>query len=314
MGFDIIATSKYLPKNIVSNVDLEKIVDTSDEWIYERTGIKNRHYSDGESTVDLAYKAAFELIERSNIDREKIRAIIVPTFSPDYLTPSVSCLLQEKLNLSEDIFAFDINAACSGFIYALKLADGILDGMKDDEYLLIAGAECISKVLDFEDRTTCILFGDGSGCVLLKKNNDKKSIFSIGARGGKSELSCAGVNKLGLKPFVQMDGKSVFRFATRTMTACIFDVLDKSGISKDDLDYVVCHQANKRIIDYAQKKLGIAKERFYVNIEKYGNTSSASIPIALAEMDENNLLKRGMKILLVGFGGGLTWGGTLIEW
>ncbi len=314
MGFDIIATSKYLPNKAVSNFDLEKIVDTTDEWIINRTGIKNRYYSDGESTVDMGYNAALQVIEKSGIDREQIRAIIVPTFSPDYMSPSVSCLLQERLKLSENIFAFDINAACSGFIYALKLAEGILASIREDEYLMIVGTECISKVLDFEDRSTCILFGDGSGAVLLRRNDKKKSVFSVGARGGLAELSCAGVNKLGLQPLVKMDGKSVFRFATRTMTACILDVLDKSGVSKYDLDYVVCHQANKRIIEYAQKKLDIPKERFYVNIERYGNTSSASIPIALAEMDEKDLLKRGMKILLVGFGGGLTWGGTLIEW
>ncbi len=314
MGFDILCVSKYLPERKVSNFDLEKIVDTSDEWIFNRTGIRNRYHSDDESTVDLAYNAALKLIEKSGVDKEKIRTLIVPTFTPDYMTPSVACLLQEKLELSENIFAFDMNAACSGFIYALKLADGILNSMEDDEYLMIVGSEYTSKFLNFEDRGTCILFGDGAGAALLKKNNTKNYVFSIGAKGGAGDLSCAGINKMGLEPYIKMDGKGVFRFATRTMTSCLFDVLDKTGVSKHDVDYVVCHQANSRIIEYAQKKLGLPKERFYMNIEQYGNTSSASIPIALAEMDEKNLLKRGMKILMVGFGGGLTWGGTLIEW
>lgn len=313
MGFEIVATGSYLPKKTVTNFDLEQKMDTSDEWIFSRTGIKERRYVEHETTEDLGFYAAEKAIERSGISKEKIKALIVPTFSPDYLTPSVSCLLQQRLGLREDILALDINAACSGFLYALKIADSLLLTMKEEEYVLVVGTEVISKLLNFEDRGTSILFGDGAGAALLRKK-EGEVFFSVGARGAKKELGCAGVNNQGLKPQVYMEGKEVFRFATWAIVECIQDVLKKSAVSKEDVDYIVCHQANQRIINYAIKKLELPEAKFYGNIERYGNTSSASIPIVLNEMVENDLLKKGMKVLLVGFGGGLTWGGLLMEW
>ncbi len=314
MGFDIVATGNCVPKTAVSNFDLEKIVDTSDEWIFTRTGIRQRFFAGEETTEDLGFGAAKKVLENAGIEKNKIKAIIVPTFTADYMTPSVACLLQTRLHLSENILALDINAACSGFIYALKIADGLFTGMEEESYILIVGTEVISKLLNFEDRGTCILFGDGAGAVLLKKNSKKQSIFSVGSKGTKTELGCPGIHKDGLKPQVYMDGKAVFRFATTTIVRCIEEILKNSGTKKEEIDCIVCHQANSRIIDYAQKKLDIPKEKFYMNIHSYGNTSSASIPIALAEMNEQGMLKKGMKVLMVGFGGGFTWGGTLIEW
>lgn len=313
MGFEIVATGSYLPKKTVTNFDFEQRMDTSDEWIYSRTGIKERRYVEDETTEDLGFYAAKAVIEKSGVAKEKIRALLVPTFTSDYLTPSVACLLQRRLELPEDLFALDINGACSGFLYGLKIADSLLCTMEEDEYILVVGSEVISKLLNFEDRGTSILFGDGAGAVLVKKRKGN-AVFSVGSRGTAKELGCAGVNRQGLKPQVYMDGKEVFRFATSAVIQCIEDVLKKADISKETPDYIICHQANWRIIDYVRKKLDLPSEKFYGNIERYGNTSSASIPIVLDEMSEKGLLKKGMRVLLVGFGGGLTWGGTLLEW
>lgn len=313
MGFDIVATGRALPKKRVSNFDLEKIVETSDEWIFERTGIRNRHYREEETTASLGAEAAEKAIQKAGIDKGEIGAILVPTFTADFLTPSTACLIQEKLGLSEEIFALDMNAACSGFVYALRVAEGLFSTMVEEKYILVVGSEVISKVLDFTDRGSCILFGDGAGAVLLKKNAEKKILFSVGAKGGCEELGCKFTVNEG-NPYLYMDGKAVFRFATTVVPACVTDVLRKSEVEKEEVDFVVCHQANSRIIDTAAKRLGIPREKFYVNIEEYGNTSSASIPIALDEMVEKGLLKRGMKVAMVGFGGGLTWGGVLVEW
>lgn len=314
MGFDILATGRALPKKRVSNFDLEKIVETSDEWIEQRTGIQFRYYREDESTVSLGAEAARKTIEKAGIDKSEIGAILVPTFTPDYLTPSTACLIQRELGLEESIFALDVNAACSGFIYALRLAEGLFATMDEEKYILVVGSEVISRVLDFTDRGTCILFGDGAGGVLLQKNEKKKSIFSVGAKGGAEELGCKFSVKDEGNPYLYMDGKAVFRFATSTIPSCVNDVLEKSGVDREEIDFVVCHQANRRIIESAAKKLRMPLEKFYVNISEYGNTSSASIPIALDEMAEKGMLERGMKIVMVGFGGGLTWGGVLVTW
>ena len=281
----------------MTNEDFVSKIDTTDEWIVSRTGIECRRYVENQTTADLG-----------------VLAVIVATFTPDYLTPSVACLIQQQLQLPEDILSLDINGACSGFIYGMMLCDSLLTSFSEDEYILLIGTEVISKLLNFEDRGTCILFGDGAGAVILKKREGALGYFSVGSRGTSKELGCFGVDGKGSKPQVYMNGKEVFRFATATIVQCIEDVIEKNRVQKEEIDYVVCHQANKRIIDYAQKKSKISSEKFYVNIAEYGNTSSASIPIALDEMAEKNLLQRGMKVLMVGFGGGLTWGGTLIEW
>lgn len=313
MGFEIVATGSYLPQRVVTNVELEQRMDTSDEWIFSRTGIKERRYVREETTEDLGFYAAKLAIEDFGIAKEKIKALIVATFTPDYLTPSVACLLQRRLGLSEQLMAFDLNAACSGFVYGLKIADALFSSIREEEYILLIGTEVISKLLNFEDRGTGILFGDGAGAVLLRKKNGE-AFFSIGTRGSKEVLGCGGINQQDLKAQVYMEGKEVFRFATWAMVECICDLLKKSNTSKEEVDYIICHQANQRIINYAQKKLNLSEEVFYGNIKHYGNTSSASIPIILDEMLRKGKLQRGMKILLVGFGAGLTWGGSLIQW
>lgn len=314
MSFEVVSTGRYVPEKVVTNEDFVSKIDTTDEWIVSRTGIECRRYVENQTTADLGVLAAQKAIENGNIPKEKIKAVIVATFTPDYLTPSVACLIQQQLQLPEDILSLDINGACSGFIYGMMLCDSLLTSFSEDEYILLIGTEVISKLLNFEDRGTCILFGDGAGAVILKKREGALGYFSVGSRGTSKELGCFGVDGKGSKPQVYMNGKEVFRFATATIVQCIEDVIEKNRVQKEEIDYVVCHQANKRIIDYAQKKSKISSEKFYVNIAEYGNTSSASIPIALDEMAEKNLLQRGMKVLMVGFGGGLTWGGTLIEW
>lgn len=314
MSFEVVSTGRYVPEKVVTNEDFVSKIDTTDEWIVSRTGIECRRYVENQTTADLGVLAAQKTIEKGNIPKEKIKAVIVATFTPDYLTPSVACLIQQQLQLPEDILSLDINGACSGFIYGMMLCDSLLTSFSEDEYILLIGTEVISKLLNFEDRGTCILFGDGAGAVILKKREGALGYFSVGSRGTSKELGCFGVDGNGSKPQVYMNGKEVFRFATATIVQCIEDVIEKNRVQKEEIDYVVCHQANKRIIDYAQKKSKISSEKFYVNIAEYGNTSSASIPIALDEMAEKNLLQRGMKVLMVGFGGGLTWGGTLIEW
>ena len=314
MSFEVVSTGRYVPEKVVTNEDFVSKIDTTDEWIVSRTGIECRRYVENQTTADLGVLAAQKAIEKGNIPKEKIKAVIVATFTPDYLTPSVACLIQQQLQLPEDILSLDINGACSGFIYGMMLCDSLLTSFSEDEYILLIGTEVISKLLNFEDRGTCILFGDGAGAVILKKREGALGYFSVGSRGTSKELGCFGVDGKGSKPQVYMNGKEVFRFATATIVQCIEDVIEKNRVLKEEIDYVVCHQANKRIIDYAQKKSKISSEKFYINIAEYGNTSSASIPIALDEMAEKNLLQRGMKVLMVGFGGGLTWGGTLIEW
>lgn len=314
MSFEVVSTGRYVPEKVVTNEDFVSKIDTTDEWIVSRTGIECRRYVENQTTADLGVLAAQKAIEKGNIPKEKIKAVIVATFTPDYLTPSVACLIQQQLQLPEDILSLDINGACSGFIYGMMLCDSLLTSFSEDEYILLIGTEVISKLLNFEDRGTCILFGDGAGAVILKKREGALGYFSVGSRGTSKELGCFGVDGKGRKPQVYMNGKEVFRFATATIVQCIEDVIEKNRVQKEEIDYVVCHQANKRIIDYAQKKSKISSEKFYVNIAEYGNTSSASIPIALDEMVEKNLLQRGVKVLMVGFGGGLTWGGTLIEW
>ena len=314
MSFEVVSTGRYVPERIVTNEDFVKKIDTTNEWIVSRTGIERRHYVENQTTTDLGVLSAQKAIEKGNIPKERIKAVIVATFTPDYLTPSVACLIQQQLQLPEDILALDINGACSGFIYGMMICDSLLMSFSEEEYILLIGTEVISKVLNFEDRGTCILFGDGAASAILKKREGALGHFSVGSRGTSKELGCIGVDGKGSKSQVYMNGKDVFRFATISIVQCIEDVLKKNKVQKEEIDYVVCHQANKRIIDYAQKKSNIPAEKFYVNIGEYGNTSSASIPIALDEMVEKNLLQRGMKVLLVGFGGGLTWGGTLIEW
>lgn len=309
-GIDLVSTGRAIPGNIITNDDLSKIVDTSDEWITSRTGIKQRNFCKGEKNWNLAYEAASKAIDKAGINKDEIGLLIVATFTPDYQTPSVSCVLQEKLGLPSGIVAFDINAACSGFLYGLKVAASLIEG-QDKPYALVIGSEQISTRLDMTDRNTCVLFGDGAGAAIIKKNDNKKFIGILGSEGNVEALGCEGHGSD--KPYVYMDGKKVFKFAVQNITKVAKQVLEEVNLAVDDIDYVVCHQANERIIRSVQKFLDVPEEKLYINIYNYGNTSAASIPIVLDEMNEKGLLKTGTKVLCVGFGAGFTWGGVLLE-
>ena len=304
-GLEILATGRGIPGNVVTNDDLSKIVDTNDEWISTRTGIKCRQFCGAEETNwQLALQAAETAIHHAKIDRKEIGLLIVATFTPDYATPSIACILQKELGLSHHIIAFDLNAACSGFLYGIGVAHSMMQDV-EKPYALVIGSEQISSRLNMEDRNTCVLFGDGAGAVILKKS-DKKFYSVLGAEGNVDILNCD-------KNGVFMDGKTVFKTAVRTIPHIAEKLLIKSGLTMDDVDYVVCHQANLRIIKSVIKQLNAPEEKFYINIERYGNTSAASIPIALDEMKEKGMLAPGKKIMCVGFGAGVTYGGFLME-
>lgn len=312
----------YAPSNIITNDHLSKLVDTNDEWIFSRTGIRERRISTGEDTSDIAVKAALDAMDHGNVLPEDIDLIIVATVTPDMFTPSVACLVQKEINAVNAV-AFDINAACSGFMYAVDIATAMMRTLNYSTALVI-GAETLSKSLNWEDRGTCVLFGDGGGAAILSTSTEKGVINSYSkAEGDKGD--CLTMGALSVKnPYVEtveekfqkieMDGRAVFKFATRVIPESINKVLEGTGYKIDDIKYIVPHQANVRIIDFSSRKLGVDKEKFYVNLDRYGNTSSASIPIALNELVKGNKLQKGDKIILVGFGAGLTYGAILIEW
>ena len=318
----IICFESYVPEKIITNDELSNIVDTSHECIYTRTGISKRRISTVENTSDLAINVGKALIKSSNIEPEDIDIIIVATITPDHLTPSTACIVQGAIG-AKNALAFDINVACSGFVYALSVADKFL---KSGLYktALVVGAETLSKIVDWSDRGTCVLFGDGSGGALLVASEDENSII---AEDLKADGTCwqaitggsIGINNTFIKdkkenPFyLQMNGRDVFKFATKTVPKSVQQVLDKSNLSLDDIKYIVPHQANLRIVEVVAKKLEVDLDKFYLNLQDYGNTSAASIPIALAEMSKKGILKKDDKIIITGFGGGLTWASMLIK-
>lgn len=322
-GLKINGIGAYAPSLIVNNNELSKIVDTNDEWIRTRTGIVERRISEGEDTSEIAVKAALKALKRSNLKGEEIDLIVVATVTPDNYFPSVACIVQKEIKAS-NAMAFDINAACSGFVFATNIAYSMMKSNGEIRNALIIGAETLSKAINWEDRSTCVLFGDGGGAMVLSRTDDKESKFyfynkSVGEKGdclymGAEEVDNPFVaNKIDKYHKISMDGGEVFKFATHAICKAINKVVEESGISLDEIGYIIPHQANYRIIEYTAKKMKIPFEKFYLNLDRYGNTSSASIPLALNEMYERNLLKEGMKIIVVGFGGGLTYGSALIE-
>ena len=313
-------TGRAVPKKILTNDDLTKIVDTSDEWITSRTGIKNRHISVTETTLDLAYEAAQNAIDKSSITNDDIEMVIVATVTPDHAFPSVGNLLQKKLGLKE-VPTFDINAACSGFIYALNLADKLIKSGAY-QHILIIGAETLTRLTDWSDRNTCVLFGDGAGAMVISKSEEDRILdIIVGSRSDDNlHLKCDNAklkdphkNEVSMQDHIYMNGREVFKFATRVMPNTIEALLEDTQISKDDLDLVVAHQANQRIIEKASKDVNIPMDKMYLNIHNYGNTSAASVPIAIDEAIEKGVLKRGMTFITVAFGGGFTYGGALIK-
>lgn len=308
-GIRIVATGKALPKKKITNEDLSHLVETNDEWIRTRTGITSRYQCEGESCISLAVEAAKNALEKANIDQNEIGLIIVATSSGDYILPSVACMVQKELGMDEEVMSFDLSAACTGFLYGVGVARGLLHSM-EKKYALVIGSEELSRIMDYSDRGTCILFGDGAGAAIVELA-DKTFYQKSWTRGNKEALYCEGLGKE--DRFIRMDGKAVFRFAVSALAGGIKDVLEKHQITMDEIDYVVCHQANMRIIDHVKKKFKGYEDKFFINIENLGNTSAASIPIALDDLFEQGALKEGNKIIAVGFGAGLTWSTMLLE-
>ena len=305
-GIKIVATGRALPQKVVTNDDLSRLVDTSDEWISTRTGIRQRYFCEEETCQSLAILAAKRAVEKAEIDKKQIGLVIVATATGDYAFPSVACMVQNALGLETEVLAFDLSAACSGFLYGLGVCRSVLSG-QDKKYALLIGSEQMSRILDMEDRSTCVLFGDGAAAAVLtlEENEFYQKAWSD---GNDEVLSCKGV---GYKnQHLLMEGSKVFKFAVKAIAQGIDEILEKAGKTIKDIDYVVCHQANERIIDHVSRKYKGVK--FYKNMDRYANTSAASIPIALDEMYEKGMLKSGMKIILVGFGAGFTWSSAIL--
>lgn len=307
-GIHIVATGKAVPARTVTNDDLSRTVDTSDEWIRTRTGIRQRHICEEETCISLAADAAGKALLQAGIDKEQIGYVVVATTTPDYAFPSVACMVQKKLELSSEVMAFDISAACSGFLYGLNICRSLLMTGKK-KYALLIGSEQMSRITDFTDRSTCVLFGDGAGAVLLEAD-DSLFVHRAWSDGNSEVLFCKGVGNP--DAFIKMDGGQVFKFAVKVIKEGIDAVLLEAALTMEDIDYVVCHQANERIIDHVSKKYGENKEKFFMNIAGYANTSAASIPIALDDMMKEQKLEKGMKIICVGFGAGFTWSSALL--
>ena len=314
----IIGTGSYLPEKILTNQDLESIVDTNDSWIRTRTGIEQRHIAaDNEMASDLAVNACLKAIESADISVDKIDLIIVATTTPDMTFPSTACILQNKLGM-KDCPAFDVQAVCSGFVYALATADMFIRAGKY-KTALVVGTEIYSRLLDWSDRSTCVLFGDGAGAVLITKS-DQPGILSshLHANGSYyNSLSLPGKNSHGKiqgNPFVTMEGNTVFKFAVKVMEEIVYEALSENNLQISDIDWLIPHQANIRIIRSTAKKLGIPMEKVVTTIAKHGNTSAASIPLALDMAVRDKRIKPNQYVLLEGVGGGFTWGAVLIRW
>lgn len=314
----ILGSGYAKPLKTITNYDLEKRVDTSHEWIVQRTGITQRYISENENTSDLGYRAALAAIKDAEMEANDIDAIIVATMTPDHLTPSTACLIQEKLGLNhKQIFAVDLNAACSGFLYAFQIACSLLERF---EKILIIGSETLSKIIDWQDRSTCVLFGDGAGAMIITKGNSHVYHYADSEGDNQNVLIAKGLSltkdlthPIQSPIYLSMQGQEVFRFAVRVMQESIEKVLQLSGLSIDDIDLIIPHQANYRIISHVAKKMKVDISKFYINISEFANTSSATIPIAFGDAKEKGFIHENSKIIMVGFGGGLTYGATLID-
>jgi len=307
MGITIRGMGYYVPNRVLTNFDLEKMVDTSDDWITTRTGIKERRVAGSESLTDMAYSASLEALESAQIDPQEIDAIILATLTPDLGFPASACLLQARLGANR-AYAFDISAACSGFLYGLEIASSMLSSGRAKRVLLV-GVEKLSQIVDWTDRATCVLFGDGAGAVVLSSDGEGELLASV-MRSDGSYWEILYAERCG---YIKMKGKELFKLAVRSMADVCEEVMQRAGVSTQDIDLIVPHQANIRIMQALAEKLNVPMERVYSNIHKYGNTSAASIPIALCEAYKEGRLKRGDLVLLTAMGGGLTWGASLIR-
>ena len=321
----IVATGAYLPERILTNAELEKMVDTTDEWIHSRTGIRERRIADeGELTSDMGARAAEQALQQAGIDPKSVDLIIVATCTPDTVFPSTACHIQYKIGASKAA-AFDLQAACSGFLYALVTAEQFISaGIY--KTILVIGAEKLSSIVNWQDRNTCVLFGDGAGAVVLQHREGGRGLlsFDLGADGAQTEILSlpAGGCRVPITSevllaggqYLQMSGKEVYRYAVSAMNRSAENCLDAAGIKPTQLRWIIPHQANIRIIESVSQRLGVAMEHFYVNLDRYGNTSAACVPICLHELSTAGKLQRGDLLLTVAFGGGLTWAGALLEW
>ena len=310
-GLQILGTGRAVPEQIVTNDDLAQRVDTNDEWIVARTGIRERRFAAGETLTDLTVEAARKAMERAGVHPQDIGLCITATVTPDRLFPSQACLIHQKLGLPEDCPAFDLSAGCTGFLFAMETAAAMLPRM-NRPYALLMGGELLSRILDMDDRSTCILFGDGAGAAVVKTTENAPWFAQMGSRGDRDILWAWGPGQE--RPYLHMDGQGVFQFAIKTVPQVAKQLLEKAGLDKDQVDWYVPHQAIHRIVESAAKRLKVPLERFYENMDRYGNTSAGSIPIALDEMVEKGLLQRGQWVMCLGFGAGLTWGGALFQW
>ena len=316
----IIGTGSAVPEQIVTNEDLSKIVETSDEWISSRSGIKERRVAKEETTTSLAILAGKRALENAGIASEEIEVIIVATCTPDYFFPNTACQVQEAIGAKHAV-AFDLSAACSGFLFALSTAQAYIKGGIYQKALII-GAETMSKMIDWSDRSTCVLFGDGAGAAVVSA--EETGVLELVQKSdgtGKGVLSCKARETRNLlnhesetKEYLYMEVQPVFKFAVKTVPECVEEVLKKAEVKKEEIRYYILHQANSRIIQSVAKRLKEPEEKFPMNLSLYGNTSAASIPILLDEMNRNGMLNRGDKLVLSGFGAGLTWGAVLLEW
>ena len=316
----IIGTGSAVPEQIVTKEDLSKIVETNDEWISSRSGIKERRVAKEENTTSLAILAGKRALENAGVTAEEIEVIIVATCTPDYFFPNTACQVQEAIGAKHAV-AFDLSAACSGFLFALSTAQAYIKGGIYQKALIV-GAETMSKMIDWSDRSTCVLFGDGAGAAVVsaeetgvlelvqKSNGAGKGVLSCKARETRNLLN----HESETKEYLYMEGQPVFKFAVKTVPECVEEVLKKAEVKKEEIRYYILHQANSRIIQSVAKRLKEPEEKFPMNLSLYGNTSAASIPILLDEMNRNGMLNRGDKLVLSGFGAGLTWGAVLLEW
>ncbi len=313
----ITGTGSYLPQKILSNNDLEKMVDTNDQWIQERTGIKKRHIiAENETTTDLAFNAAVKAIEAAGIENREIDLIIIATTTPTRIFPSTASLVQERLGIS-GCPAFDIQAVCTGFIYALTVADKFIKSGSAKNALVI-GAESLSRIVDWNDRNTCVLFGDGAGAVVLQASEEtgilSTHIHSDGKYNGLLSVPTGpGSMDTDAKPYIEMQGNDVFKIAVRTLSNIADETLSANNLSKKDIDWLIPHQANIRIIAATAKKLGMSMDQVVVTVDEHGNTSAASIPLALDVAVRDGRIQRGETLLLEAFGGGFTWGSVLLN-
>jgi 3-oxoacyl-[acyl-carrier-protein] synthase-3 len=314
----IVGTGSYLPQKVVTNRDLELAVDTTDEWIYTRTGIRQRHVAaDGEKTSDLALAASRSALDAAGVAAGDLDLIVMATTTPDMVFPSTACLLQAKLG-ARGCPAFDVQAVCSGFVYGLSTADQFL---RSGQYrnALVVGAETYSRILDWSDRSTCVLFGDGAGAVVLRRDGAPGILSThLHADGSYANLLsvpgtvCGG--KVSGRPLLQMDGGGVFKFAVKALDDLVEEALAANGMQKSDIDWLVPHQANIRIIQASAKKLGLSMEKVVVTVDRHANTSAASIPLALDEAARDGRIRAGQHVLLEAVGGGFTWGAALVRW